>query len=70
MYPRCVPASEGRYRYTPWMVQRVLDAYAALDAGGRGAVDVALAGTGCEALLAHRPRHRVVRRPFTLFLER
>jgi glutathione S-transferase len=56
--------------YTPWMVQRPLDAYRALDAGGRAAVDRAVAGTGCEALFAHTPRHRVGKRRFTLVLER
>jgi glutathione S-transferase len=56
--------------YTLWMVQRVQDAYGKLPAGGRAAVDRALAGTGCDALFAYRPRHRVVRRPFKLFLER
>lgn len=38
------PMGAGRYRraampYTLWMMQRILDAYAALDAGGRAAVD-------------------------------
>jgi glutathione S-transferase len=56
--------------YTLWMVQRVLDAYRALPPGGRAAVDAALAGTGCEALLAYAPRWRVERRPFRLVLER
>jgi glutathione S-transferase len=65
-----VPVERFTFSFTLWMVQRVLDAYAALDAGGRAAVDAALAGTGCEALLAYRPRHRVGRRPFTLFLDR
>jgi glutathione S-transferase len=55
--------------YTLWMVRRVLDAHAALDAAGRAAVAAALAGTGCEALLAHRPRHRVARRPYQVVLE-
>jgi glutathione S-transferase len=54
--------------YTLWMVQRVQAVYAELGAAGRAAVDVALAGTGCEALLAHTVRHRVVRRPFKLYL--
>jgi hypothetical protein len=56
--------------YTLWMVQRVQAAHAALDARGRAAVAAALAGSGCEPLLAHTPRHRVVRRPYRLFLER
>jgi glutathione S-transferase len=56
--------------YTLWMVQRLLAAHAALDEAGRGAVSRALAGTGCEAVLSHAPRHRVVRRPYRLSLER
>jgi glutathione S-transferase len=56
--------------YTLWMVQRVQDAYRKLPAVDRAAVDRALAGTGCEALFAYTPRHRVARRPFKLFLER
>ncbi len=55
--------------YTPWMVQRPLDHYRALEAAERSAVDHALAGTGCEALLAHLSRHRVGKRRFTLVLE-
>lgn len=54
--------------YTLWMVQRVRAVYEALDAAERAAVDRGLAGTGCEALLAHVPRHRVARRPFKLHL--
>lgn len=56
--------------YTPWMVQRPLDAYRGLGTDGRAAVDRALHGTGCEALFAHAPRHRVGKRRFTLVLER
>ena len=56
--------------YTLWMVQRVQAAHMALDVGGRTAVRSALTGTGCTELLAWAPRHRVVRRPFKLFLER
>ena len=56
--------------YTLWMVQRVLAAHGALGEAGRAAVAGAVAGTGCEAVLAHVPRHRVVRRPYQLFLER
>ena len=56
--------------YTLWMVQRVLGEYQRLPAAGREAVDQALAGTGCEALLAYTPRHRVERRPFILHLAR
>lgn len=56
--------------YTLWMVQRVLDVHASLDAAGRRAADRALADSGCEALLGYRARHRVERRPFKLFLAR
>jgi glutathione S-transferase len=65
-------ASFQRYTspYTLWMVQRVLDPYAALSAPERDAVDGALAGTGCEDLLAYAPRHRMEKRGFTLVLER
>ncbi len=55
--------------YTLWMAQRTLDAYAALSAPDRARVDAALAGTGCEALLAYRPRHRLGKRRFNLVLE-
>ncbi len=54
--------------YTLWMVQRVLDPYRALREAERTAVDTAVAGTGWEPLLAYRPRHRVERRPYKLFL--
>ena len=58
----------GRYTspYTLWMLQRVLDAYRALDPSGRAAVDRALAGTGCEALVAYQPRYRLAKRSFKL----
>ena len=52
--------------YTLWMVQRSLDAHAALDSPEREAVDRALAGTGCEALSAYAPRHRLEKRDFKL----
>jgi len=55
--------------YTLWMVQRPLDAYHALAADERAAVDRAIAGTGCEALLAYRPRHRLGKRQFRLVIE-
>jgi glutathione S-transferase len=54
--------------YTLWMLQRAQGAYRALDAAGRAAVDAALAGTGCETVIAHRARHRVERRAFKLHL--
>jgi hypothetical protein len=52
--------------YSLFMAQRVFDTYAALGGDERKAVDQALAGTGCEALLAYAPRHRVVKRDFKL----
>lgn len=77
--PRAVGFHETRLRgvkfqrytspYTLWMVQRSLDAYAALGAAERARVDAALAGTGCEALFAHRPRHRLGKRRFQLCFE-
>ena len=55
--------------YTLWMVQRPLDAYGAQSAAERLRVDAALAGTGWEALLACRPRHRLGKRGNDLALE-
>lgn len=54
--------------YAPWLVQRVLGDYGALDAEARERVDASLAGTGWEAVLAHEPRHRVEKRGFELVL--
>lgn len=54
--------------YTTWMVQRVLDAYRTLTPAQGATVDLALAGTGWEPLLAFVPRQRVERRPFKLYL--
>jgi glutathione S-transferase len=61
-------AAFSRYTspYGLWMLQRPLDAYRALGDAGRGRVDAALAGTGCEALFAYRPRHRLGKRRFKL----
>jgi glutathione S-transferase len=56
--------------YTLWMVQRPLDEYHKLTPNGRAAVDQVLAGTGCEALFAYRPRHRLGKRRFKLAFER
>jgi len=56
--------------YTLWMVQRVREAYRALDAPGRSAVDRAFAGTGFESVFAYEPRWRVRRDPCRLVLER
>ncbi len=55
--------------YTLYMVQRVLDTYRALAGDERKAVDQALAGTGCEALLAYEPRHRLIKRDFKLVFD-
>lgn len=78
--PRAIGTVEAPYRdvklsamcrpYTLWMVQRPLDAYAALTAAERARVDAALAGTGWDALLACRPRHRMGKRGNELALER
>jgi glutathione S-transferase len=56
--------------YTLWMLQRPLDAYAALDAAGRETVRLALAGSGCEAMLGYRPRHRLAKRDYHLVCRR
>jgi hypothetical protein len=55
--------------YSLWMAQRTLDAFRALAPTERERVLAALAGTGCEALLAFAPRHRVGKRRFKLVLE-
>jgi len=52
--------------YTLWMAQRSLDAYAALNPTDRSAADRFVAGSGCEALLAYRPSHRLGKRHFKL----
>jgi glutathione S-transferase len=54
--------------YAPFLVQRVLDDYRALDPATRKRVDEAVAGTGWEAVLAHEPRHRLAKRGFKLVL--
>ncbi len=74
--PRIVGGCEASLRGTPleriaqvytlWMLQRTLDAYQGLEEGERARVDSALSGTGWEALLAHRPRHRVEKWGFEL----
>jgi len=51
------------------MVQRTQGAHASLSAAERARVDAALAGTGCEALLAYEPRHRLGKRHFKLCFE-
>lgn len=77
--PRAIGMNESIYRdakinlmcrpYTLWMVQRPLDAYASLTDAQRAQVDSALAGSGWEALLACRPRHRMGKRGNELVLE-
>lgn len=67
---RGVPMSRYTNAYTLWMLQRPLDAYQSLDPTQRAAVDRALAGTGCEALFAYRPRHRIFKRNFKLVCQR
>jgi hypothetical protein len=50
------------------MLQRPLDALRA-SSHAREAIERALAGTGCEALLTHAPRHRLGTRRFKLVFE-
>ena len=52
--------------YAPWLTQRVLDDYASLDDEARDRVDESLAGTGWDVVLAHTPRHRLMKRGFDL----
>jgi glutathione S-transferase len=66
---RGLPLSRFAGSYAPWLVQRVLDDYGSLDADGRKSVDAVVAGTGWEAVLDHRPRHRVAKRGFELVLD-
>lgn len=66
---RGVPFDRFTSSYTLWMVQRPLDAYRALSAADRTAVDAAIAGTGCEVLFAYAPRHRLGKRHYTLVFE-
>ena len=67
---RGVELSRYTSSYTLWMLQRPLDAYGALDARQRAAVDQALAGTGCEQIFAYRARHRLRKRHFKLVSHR
>lgn len=77
--PRAVGMHESGFRgarfsrytspYTLWMLQRTLDVVRALAPDERQAVDAALAGTGCEALLDYTPRHRLGKRDFKLVFE-
>jgi glutathione S-transferase len=69
--PRGFPGLDARYRdvrlqgavrpYTLWMVQRSLDAYAALTPVERKAVDAALSDTEWPALLALKPKYRLTK---------
>jgi glutathione S-transferase len=77
--PRAVGMHESGFRgvrftrytsaYTLWMLQRTLDVVRTLAPDERRAVDAALAGTGCEALLDYEPRHRLGKRNFKLVFE-
>jgi glutathione S-transferase len=55
--------------YTLWMAQRPLDVYTGLAPTERAEVDRFLAGSGCEALFAYRPGHRLGKRRFKLVFE-
>ncbi len=63
---RGTPISRFTSPYTLWMLQRPLDTFAALPADPRAHVERALAGTGVETWLRHRPRHRLTKRGFKL----
>jgi hypothetical protein len=77
--PRAVGMHETGFRgarfqrytssYTLWMLQRTLDLVRAIAPGERSRLDAALAGTGCEPLLAYQPRHRLGKRDFKLVFE-
>lgn len=56
--------------YSLWMLQRVLDPVASLGPQGRSRVETAFSGSGCEALLAAAPVHRMGKRRFALVIER
>jgi len=66
---RDITLSSAARPYTFWMLQRSLDAYRELDEAARASVDTALAGTGWEAILALRPRHRLVKQNYQLVWE-
>lgn len=55
--------------YTLWMLQRPLDAFAALDEAARAQVVEAFGDTGLGAWLAFRPRYRMGKRHFRLVCE-
>ncbi len=74
--PRAVGQSRAQLRgtelvrvaqaYSLYMLQRVLDFYAALSEVERAHVDRALDGTGWAPLLAVRPRHRLEKKGYDL----
>jgi glutathione S-transferase len=66
---RGVPLTRYTSSYSLWMLQRPQDARRALEPPARATVDSALAGTGCDALLAYAPRHRLGKRRFRLVFE-
>jgi len=55
--------------YTLWMLQRPLDQFRALPPATQAAMRQALAGTGLEAALDYRPRHRLGKQRFKLVFE-
>jgi glutathione S-transferase len=63
-----IPVQRSTSPYTVWMLQRPLDALRA-SSHAREAIERALAGTGCEALLTHAPRHRLGKLRFKLVFE-
>jgi glutathione S-transferase len=65
---RGLPLARYAGSYAPWLVQRVQGDYRALDDVARKRVDEAVAGTGWEGVLAHEPRHRVIKHGFDLVL--
>ena len=67
---RGIPMPRYTNAYTLWMLQRPLDAYHALDATQRTAVERALAPTGCEQVLAYRARYRLDKRAYRLVCHR
>jgi glutathione S-transferase len=66
---RGIAVSRYTSAYTPWMIQRCLDAYEELAESQREEVARALVGTGCEALFGYQPRHRLAKRSFKLVFE-
>jgi len=72
-HPFTIGGARGTRRlitFTQWMVQRPLDAYAALDERERAAVDGWLERVGGRSAMQLAVRHRFVRRGFEMGLER